>query len=87
MTDDIDWGLDALIQKRGGYSTQLKYEDRQKLRAIVKRVHMRNYPTEHLTDREADRIIDVIAPETAEYLVRKHLHGETVRDAIGRNTR
>jgi len=84
MSDDIDWGLDALIEKQGGYSTKLKWEDRQKLRAVVKKIHMRHYPEDHMTDFEADRIIDVIAPGTAEYLVRKHIHGETFASNVRR---
>ena len=82
-SDDIDWNLDAKIEKTGGYSTRLSFEDRQKLRLVVRKVHMKNYPTEMLTDYEADKIIDVIAPGTAEYLVRKHLYNETSRKSYG----
>ena len=81
MTDDIDWGLDAKIEKTGGYSTRLSYQDRQKLRAVVKKIHMQNYPTDMITDLEADKIIDVIAPGTAEYLVRKHVHNQNARNS------
>jgi hypothetical protein len=68
--------LDALVMRQGGYSTRLSWMDRQKLRSIVKRVHMSYYPQEMITDYEADKMIDAIAPATAEYLIRKHLGGE-----------
>lgn len=41
-----------------------------RLRQIVKRVHLKHYPGEHITDREADRVIDAMAPDVAEKLVR-----------------
>jgi len=69
----IDWNLSDLIEAQGGFSTSLSYPDRLKLRAIVKKVHMRHYPAELLTDLEADRMIDVIAPGTAAYLIRRVL--------------
>lgn len=59
------------ICERGDFSTRLKFGDLQKLRAIVKRVHLRHYPTEMINDYEADRLIDVLAPATQEYLVRR----------------
>lgn len=61
----------ALIQAKGGFSTELSFRDLQRLRAIVKKVHLRHYPSEHITDYEADRVIDVLAPATKEYLIRK----------------
>lgn len=73
-------GVDALdlkIQRQGGFSTNLKYSDLLKLRAIVKKVHMAKYPEDMITDHEADRIIDVMAPATQEYLIKKHLEGAT----------
>ena len=67
---DIDWGLSDLVEKQGGFSTTLSYRDRLRLRSIVKRVHMQHFPTEMLNDYEADKMIDVIAPATAAYLIR-----------------
>lgn len=64
--------LDARIGREGTYSSRLSWADRQKLRAVVKKVHMRHYPSEMITDLEADRMIDVIAPETARYLIEEH---------------
>ena len=51
-------------------------KDRGRLRKIVKAVHLRNYPTELITDREADRVIEVMGPITREKLIRKAVeHG------------
>ena len=75
---EIDTALDVLVEKQGGFSTELSYTDLQRLRKIVKKVHMRHYPSELLTDYEADRIIDVIAPQTAAYLIRQAVDGGAV---------
>jgi len=69
----IDWDLSDLVEKQGGFSTSLSWSDRLKLRSIVKKVHMRHHPTELITDLQADRMIDVIAPGTAAYLIRRAL--------------
>ena len=67
---EIDWELDALVECQGGFSTTLSYRDRLRLRAIVKKVHMQHFPAEMVSDYEADRMIDVIAPATVAYLIR-----------------
>jgi hypothetical protein len=64
--------LDARAQKEGGFAASLSWTDRQRLRAVVKRVHMKHYPTEMITDREADKMIEAIAPETARYLIERN---------------
>jgi len=64
--------LDLLIQGQGGFSTTLSYQDRMKLRTVVKTIHMKHYPKEMISDYEADKMIDAIAPETAAYLIRKN---------------
>ena len=71
----IDWQLDALVQREGGFTTDLRFSDRLKLRAIVRKVHMKHYPAELVTDLEADRMIEVIAPATAAYLIRQAVDG------------
>lgn len=54
------------------FLAELRYEDLQRLRASVKKIHMRGkYRKEQITDREADRIIEALGPEAAEKLVRK----------------
>lgn len=49
---------------------QLRFEDLQRLRRIVRAVHMRHYPQALMTDHEADRIIEAFGPEVGEQLVK-----------------
>lgn len=53
----------------------LSPEDLRRLRIIIKRTHLRFYPTDKITDYEADKLIDAIGPEVA---------GKLVKDAIDR---
>jgi hypothetical protein len=71
-TEDVRNGLAEIRSAAGGFSSQLTWRDRLRLRAITKQVHMKNYPKHLLTDLEADRIIDVMAPETWTFLIHKH---------------
>lgn len=60
----------------GTFLTSLSHQDRQRLRQIVKKVHLRNQPGSMITDREADRVIEAMGPITQEKLIRKAVeHG------------
>ena len=48
----------------------LKPEERRILREVVKRVHLKYHPKQFCTDREADKLISVIGPETVDSLLR-----------------
>ena len=48
------------------FSSLLGDRDRLRLREIVKRVHLRHYPVEHLTDYEADKLIDSFSERVVE---------------------
>jgi uncharacterized protein YdhG (YjbR/CyaY superfamily) len=48
----------------------LKVEEREILRTVVKKVHFAHYPKEFCTDREADKLIDAIAPDVVERMIR-----------------
>ena len=48
----------------------LKPEERRILREVVKRVHLKYHPEQFCTDREADKVIYVIGPETVDSLLR-----------------
>jgi hypothetical protein len=54
---------------------ELSFEDLQRLRAVVRRVRMRYYPSELCTDAEADRIIESIGRQTAERMIRALVDG------------
>ena len=49
---------------------ELSAVDLQRLREVVRRVHMKYHPTELQTEREADMIIETLLPETAERLLK-----------------
>jgi|TARA_R110002072_G_scaffold102601_7_gene225518 hypothetical protein len=44
--------------------------DRRRLRIIVKKVHLKNYPTEHINDYEADKLIESFAPNVVEQFLK-----------------
>jgi len=49
-----------------GLSSMMKWEDRQRLRAIVRRVHLRFLPESLLTDYECDKLIDSFSEQVIE---------------------
>tara|TARA_R100001082_G_C4326146_1_gene143424 strand:+ start:729 stop:923 length:195 start_codon:yes stop_codon:yes gene_type:complete len=51
------------------YST-IPLRDLQRLRIVVKNNHMKHYPKEKVTDKEADRIIESITPQTRDKLIK-----------------
>ena len=51
------------------FEHSLSEENRRILRIIVKNVHLKHHPKEFITDRAADKLIAVIAPETVKKLV------------------
>jgi hypothetical protein len=53
------------------FLTELRWEDLQRLRVSVKRIHMTRYPKDKITDHEADKIIEALGPEAAETLTRR----------------
>ena len=48
------------------FASMLKEGDRRRLREIVKRVHLRHYPADRLTDYEADKLIDSFSERVIE---------------------
>tara|TARA_R110000823_G_scaffold4918_8_gene19643 strand:- start:1707 stop:1901 length:195 start_codon:yes stop_codon:yes gene_type:complete len=52
------------------FLNELSYPDLSRLRRVVKKVHMKNYPEHLMTSREADVIIEALGPEVAERMVR-----------------
>lgn len=45
------------------FSSMLSVADRRRLRAIVRRVHLRFYPQDFLTNHEVDKFIDSLSEE------------------------
>ena len=48
----------------------ISHQDRRRLRAVVKKVHLKNYPTEFITDKEADKLIESFAPDVVEKFIK-----------------
>ena len=48
----------------------LKPEESRLLRTIVKKLHLQYVPHEHISDREADKLIATICPATVEQLIK-----------------
>jgi hypothetical protein len=62
---------DHLILKTGSYSSSLTFDERRKLRSVVKRVHLQHYPSDMVTDYEADKLIDALGPEVGKQMIEK----------------
>jgi hypothetical protein len=48
------------------FSSMLSIQDRRKLRDIVRRVHLRFYPVDKLSNHECDKFIDSLSAEMIE---------------------
>ena len=46
------------------FLNNISLKDRNRLRTIVKKVHLKNYPTHMITDYEADKLVEAIGEET-----------------------
>lgn len=58
----------------------LSPKERSTLRTVVKSVHMRHYPQDFVTNREVDKLIEAIGPETAARMIKAGMdHGITDR--------
>lgn len=65
--------MSALIgpEDRGTWSSRLSMLDRERLRKVVRKVHLAHYPAHMLTDRECDRLIDAWGPKVGEDIIRR----------------
>jgi hypothetical protein len=53
--------------------------DRRRLREVVKKVHLKNYPTEHINDYEADKLIESFAPDLVERFIKSAVDSGNVK--------
>ena len=51
----------------------ITFQDRQRLRKIVKKINFKNYPKYLITDKEADKLIEALGPKVAEDLIKKYI--------------
>jgi len=46
------------------FLNSLSLKDRTRLRTIVKKIHLKNYPTHMITNYEADKLVEAFGEET-----------------------
>ena len=51
----------------------ISQKDRNRLRTIVKKVHLKNYPTHMITDYEADKLVEAFGEETIYNLLKSNV--------------
>jgi hypothetical protein len=61
------------------FIAELSFLDLQRLRKIIRKVHLRYYPSELCSDREADRVIETIGPEVREKMIRRYVDAGLVQ--------
>lgn len=53
------------------YLQTISLHDRKRLRNIVKKVHLKNYPNEFINNYEADKLIESFAPTVVEKMLKQ----------------
>ena len=67
--------MEDIMSDEGSFSSMLTYGDREKLRHIVRKTHLRYYPTDKLTNYECDKFIDAMGAEVAGKMVKAAVDG------------
>lgn len=76
VTDEPDEETSKLDLNAHSFASSLSIRERNLLRMVVRKVHLRHLPGDMITDLEADRVIDAMGPITQEKLVKKAVdHG------------
>ena len=57
---------------------EISFQDRMRLRKIVKKVHFAHYPKDLITDKEADLFIESLLPETSYKLIKAGIDSNNV---------
>ena len=55
------------------FLNNLSLKDRRRLRAIVKKTHLKYYPTHMITDKEADKLVEAFGEETIYNLLKQNV--------------
>ena len=55
------------------FLNNLSLKDRRRLRIIVKKVHLKNYPTHMITDYEADKLVEAFGEETVYNMLKSNV--------------
>ena len=57
---------------------EISFQDRMRLRKIVRKVHFAHYPKDLITDKEADLFIESLLPETIYKLIKAGIDSNNV---------
>ena len=57
---------------------EISFQDRMRLRKIVKKVHFAHYPKDLITDKEADLFIESLLPQTIYKLIKAGIDSNNV---------
>ena len=60
------------------FTSTLSIKDRNRLRAIVKNVHLKYYPKDTITNYEADKLIDSFGEQTVYQLLKNNIDSKNV---------
>jgi hypothetical protein len=77
--DFVDPEVDKYDLKPASHANwlgSLSFHDLQRLRAAVRKVHLHYMPAETYTDREADKLIEVLGPVVGERLLKREVDGK-----------
>ncbi len=72
--DEIDPEVDKYDLKPASHADwmrSLSFQDLERLRRVVRRVHLHYMPASMYSTREADRIIETLGPVTGERLLKR----------------
>ena len=64
-------GGEVLMGNGASYLASLSHEELRLLRVHVYKVQMKSFPNRHMTEREADRIIESIGPRVKELMIKR----------------
>jgi hypothetical protein len=67
------------------FLTGLSVSDIQRLRECVRRIHMKNHPTDVCTAHEADRIIEALGPRVAEEMIEIGINSKLIAQKLTLN--
>lgn len=69
-------GADYKQATNTSWVSGLSFQDHQRLRKAVRRVHMKHLPAALYTDKQADMLIEALGPQTGERLIKALVDGK-----------
>ena len=65
---------DAVVYLENRQIFNIPFQERQRLRKIVRKVHLKFLPESLITDKECDKVIESLGPQVREKLLVAHLN-------------